>query len=145
MKSGTLSIVATPIGNLGDWSHRAVAVATEVSVIACEDTRTSRTLMQHYGINTPLIAYHEHSSDKARESLLDRLAQGEHVALISDAGTPLISDPGYKLVRDAQEAGYIVEAIPGASSITAALSISGLPTNKFIFLGFLSNKNLQNV
>ena len=142
MKSGTLSIIATPIGNLGDWSHRAVEVASQADVIACEDTRTSRTLMQHYGINTPLIAYHEHSSDKAHEAMLERLAGGEHVALISDAGTPLISDPGYKLVREAQEVGIVVEAIPGASSVTAALSISGLPTNKFLFLGFLPNKKV---
>ncbi len=142
MKSGTLSIIATPIGNLGDWSHRAVDVASQADVIACEDTRTSRTLVQHYGIDTPLIAYHEHSSDKARASLLERLGSGQHVALISDAGTPLISDPGYKLVREAQEQGYIVEAIPGASSVTAALSISGLPTNKFLFLGFLPNKKV---
>jgi len=138
--TGTLYIVATPIGNLGDWSARAVEVLTSVAVVACEDTRTSGVLLKHYGIHTRTTPYHEHNAEAARPRLLALLGEGKNVALISDAGTPLISDPGYKLVRDAQEAGVTVAAVPGASSVTAALSIAGLPTNAFYFAGFLPGK-----
>lgn len=137
---GTLSIVATPIGNLGDWSFRAVETLKSANLVACEDTRTSGVLLKHYGIGTKTVAYHEHNAEAARPKLLAALAEGRDVALISDAGTPLISDPGYKLVREAQDAGIKVVAIPGASSVTAALSVAGLPTDAFYFAGFLPHK-----
>jgi 16S rRNA (cytidine1402-2'-O)-methyltransferase len=132
-----LYLAATPIGNLRDISLRALEVLAGVDAIACEDTRVSRRLLDHYSIATPLTPYHEHNAAQARPRLLARLAQGEAVALISDAGTPLISDPGYKLVRAAQEAGHAVVPIPGASATLAALVASGLPTDRFFFEGFL--------
>jgi 16S rRNA (cytidine1402-2'-O)-methyltransferase len=137
---GGLYLVATPIGNLGDIGLRALEVLAGCDVIACEDTRVTRKLTERYGIATPLTPYHEHNAADARPKLLARLARGEAVALVSDAGTPLISDPGYKLVRAAQEAGHTVTAIPGASSVLAALSVAGLPTDRFFFEGFLPAK-----
>ena len=135
-----LYLVATPIGNLRDISLRALETLAAADVIACEDTRVSRKLLDHYGIATPLTPYHEHNAAQARPRLLARLADGAAVALISDAGTPLISDPGYKLVRAAQEAGHPVVPIPGASAPLAALVASGLPTDRFFFEGFLPPK-----
>lgn len=135
-----LYLVATPIGNLGDISLRALEVLAGADAIACEDTRVSRKLAERYGIETPLLSYHEHNAADARPKLLARLAAGEAVALVSDAGTPLISDPGYKLVRAAWEAGYAVTSLPGASSVLAALSVAGLPTDRFFFEGFLPPK-----
>jgi 16S rRNA (cytidine1402-2'-O)-methyltransferase len=135
-----LYLVATPIGNLGDITLRALEVLAGVDVIACEDTRVTRKLTERYGIATPLTPYHEHNAAEARPKLLARLARGQAVALVSDAGTPLISDPGYKLVRAAREADHAVTALPGASSVLAALSVAGLPTDRFFFEGFLPAK-----
>ncbi len=135
-----LYLVATPIGNLGDIGLRALGALAAADVIACEDTRISRRLVEHYGIATPLTSYHEHNATEARPKLLARLGAGEAVALISDAGSPLISDPGYRLAREASVAGHAVTAIPGASSVLAALSLSGLPTDRFFFDGFLPPK-----
>ena len=135
-----LYLVATPIGNLGDITLRALEVLAGVDIIACEDTRVTRKLMGRYGIETPLTPYHEHNATEARPRLLARLADGQAIALVSDAGTPLISDPGYKLVRAACEAGHTVTALPGPSSVLAALSVAGLPTDRFFFEGFLPAK-----
>jgi 16S rRNA (cytidine1402-2'-O)-methyltransferase len=132
-----LYLVATPIGNLADISLRALEVLAGADLIACEDTRVSRRLTERYAIDTPLTPYHEHNAAEARPKLLARLAAGEAVALVSDAGTPLISDPGFKLARAAGEAGHPVTAIPGASAVLAALSVAGLPTDRFFFEGFL--------
>ncbi|MGA7526439.1 MAG: 16S rRNA (cytidine(1402)-2'-O)-methyltransferase [Pseudolabrys sp.] len=135
-----LYLVATPIGNLGDITLRALEVLAGADVIACEDTRVTRKLIERYGITTPLTAYHEHNAAEARPKLLARLAGDQAIALVSDAGTPLISDPGYKLVRAACEAGHPVTALPGPSSVLAALSVAGLPTDRFFFEGFLPPK-----
>lgn len=135
-----LYLVATPIGNLGDITLRALEVLAGADVIACEDTRDTRKLIERYGITTPLTAYHEHNAAEARPKLLARLAGDQAIALVSDAGTPLISDPGYKLVRAACEAGHSVTALPGPSSVLAALSVAGLPTDRFFFEGFLPPK-----
>jgi 16S rRNA (cytidine1402-2'-O)-methyltransferase len=132
-----LYLVATPIGNLGDISLRALGVLAAADVIACEDTRVTRKLADHYGLRTPLAPYHEHNAAEARPRILGRLASGEAVALISDAGTPLISDPGYKLVREAIAAGHAVTTVPGASAVLSALSLAALPTDRFFFEGFL--------
>src|SRR6185312_4602516 len=128
-----LYLVATPIGNLGDISLRALGVLAAADVIACEDSRVTRKLTGHYGIATPLTPYHEHNAIEARPKILARLAGGQAVALVSDAGTPLISDPGYKLVRAACEAGHTVVAVPGASAVLTALGAAGLPTDRFFF------------
>jgi 16S rRNA (cytidine1402-2'-O)-methyltransferase len=135
--AGGLYLVATPIGNLGDITLRALETLAAADVIACEDTRVTRKLLDRYGIATPLTPYHEHNAAAARPKLIARLQAGDTVALVSDAGTPLISDPGYKLVREAQAAGAAVTALPGASSVLAALNIAGLPTDRFFFEGFL--------
>jgi 16S rRNA (cytidine1402-2'-O)-methyltransferase len=135
-----LYLVATPIGNLGDISLRALETLAGADVIACEDSRVTRKLTEHYGIATPLTLYHEHNAAEARPKLLGRLADGQAVALVSDAGTPLISDPGYKLVRAAAEAGHAVTALPGASAVLTALGVAGLPTDRFFFEGFLPPK-----
>lgn len=135
-----LYIVATPIGNLADITVRALEVLASADVIACEDTRKSRVLLDRYGLTTPLTPYHDHNGPQARPVLLKRLAEGEVVALISDAGTPLIADPGYKLVVAAREAGHAVFSVPGPSALTAALSIAGQPTDQFSFHGFLPAK-----
>ncbi len=132
-----LYLVATPIGNLGDITLRALETLAAADLIACEDTRVTRKLIDHYGIATPLTPYHEHNAAQARPKLIARLAAGEAVALVSDAGTPLISDPGFKLVRAAREAGHAVTAVPGASATLAALTVAGLPTDRFFFEGFL--------
>lgn len=137
---GGLYLVATPIGNLADISLRALEVLAAAAVIACEDTRVTRKLAERYGIVTPLIPYHEHNAAEARPKILARLARGEAIALVSDAGTPLISDPGYKLVCATRDAGHAVTAIPGASSVLTALNVAGLPTDRFFFEGFLPPK-----
>jgi 16S rRNA (cytidine1402-2'-O)-methyltransferase len=138
-----LYVVATPIGNLADISLRALSTLAACDVIACEDTRVTRKLLDRYGIETPLIAYHEHNAESARPKILARLAAGEAVSLVSDAGTPLISDPGYKLVVAAREGGHAVHAIPGASALLAAIASAGLPTDRFFFEGFLPAKQSQ--
>ncbi len=135
-----LHIVATPIGNLGDITLRALETLAGADLIACEDTRVTRKLLDRYAIATPLTPYHEHNAAKARPMLLRRLAEGAAIALVSDAGTPLISDPGFKLVRAVQEAGHTVTALPGASAVLAALAVAGLPTDQFFFAGFLPPK-----
>jgi 16S rRNA (cytidine1402-2'-O)-methyltransferase len=135
-----LYIVATPIGNLGDISSRAVEVLREVDIIAAEDTRHSQRLLQHFAIDNRLMAYHDHSDSRAQQRIEEILSEGGSVALISDAGTPLISDPGYRLVRDIQSAGFPVRPIPGPSAAIAALSVCGLPTDSFRFEGFLPAK-----
>ena len=132
-----LYVVATPIGNLGDVTLRALQILAAADVIACEDTRVSRKLLDHYGIDTPLTPYHDHNAAAARPKLIARLAAGEAVALISDAGTPLVSDPGLKLVQAAREAGHAVTAAPGASAVLAALAVAGLASDRFFFEGFL--------
>ncbi|UTF61915.1 16S rRNA (cytidine(1402)-2'-O)-methyltransferase [Gilvimarinus sp. DA14] len=138
---GILYVVATPIGNLADMVPRAVTVLQTVSVIACEDTRHSARLLQHFAIETPCVAYHDHSDEKKVDALLARLQAGEAVALISDAGTPLVSDPGFRLVRRAREQGVKVVPVPGACAFVAALSAAGLPSDRFIFEGFLPAKS----
>ena len=139
-KTGTLYIVSTPIGNLEDITLRALRILKEVDLIAAEDTRRSRKLLSHYDIHTPLISYHEYSKRQRTQKLVDYLAEGKSVALISDAGTPCISDPGVRIVRDAVAEGVKVEPIPGPSVLTAALSICGLPVNQFVFEGFLDGR-----
>lgn len=134
---GTLYVVATPIGNLEDISARALRVLREVALIAAEDTRHSARLLQHFGINTPLAACHEHNEREQGSRLVQRLLAGDDLALISDAGTPLISDPGYHLVRNARAAGVRVVPVPGACALIAALSASGLASDRFVFEGFL--------
>ncbi|WP_299442257.1 16S rRNA (cytidine(1402)-2'-O)-methyltransferase [uncultured Rhodospira sp.] len=135
-----LYVVATPIGNAGDITLRALEVLRGAAVIACEDTRTTGPFLARLGVSTPLTPYHEHNAARQRPALLARLARGEVVALVSDAGTPLVSDPGYKLTRAAVEAGHAVVPIPGASAPLAALVASGLPTDRFLFAGFLPPK-----
>jgi 16S rRNA (cytidine1402-2'-O)-methyltransferase len=135
-----LHLVATPIGNLADITLRALETLAGVDVIACEDTRITRRLTERYAISAELTPYHEHNAATARPKLLRRLAEGEAVALVSDAGTPLISDPGFKLVRDACAAGFAVTTLPGPSSVLAALTVAGLPTDRFTFAGFLPAK-----
>lgn len=135
-----LYIVATPIGNLGDVTRRAIDVLSRCAVIACEDTRVTGKLLHHLGIKRPLRRYDDHASDAAREALLDEMTRGP-VALVSDAGTPLISDPGYRLVREARARGIAVTTIPGASALLAALTLAGLPTDRFLFAGFLPSKD----
>jgi len=135
-----LHIVATPIGNLGDITLRALATLAGADLIACEDTRVTRKLLDRYAIVTPLTPYHDHNAQAARPKLVQRLGDGAAIALVSDAGTPLISDPGYKLVRAAQEAGHPVTALPGASALVTALTVAGLPTDQFLFAGFLPPK-----
>jgi 16S rRNA (cytidine1402-2'-O)-methyltransferase len=134
---GTLQVVATPIGNLADLSPRAQQVLGEADVIAAEDTRRTLQLLQSLGISRPLVSLFEHNESQRVPRLLERLAAGQSVALVSDAGTPLLSDPGFELVRAASRAGFAVQAIPGPSAITAALAVAGLPTQRFCFEGFL--------
>jgi 16S rRNA (cytidine1402-2'-O)-methyltransferase len=135
-----LYVVATPIGNLGDITLRALAVLAAADMVYCEDTRHTRTLMSAFGLSQRLAAYHEHNAEATRPRILEALAAGQRIALVSDAGTPLVSDPGYKLVRAAIEAGRAVIAAPGASAVTAALASAGLATDRFLFLGFLPTK-----
>jgi len=138
-----LHLVATPIGNLRDITLRALETLAAADVIACEDSRVTRKLLDHYGITTPLTPYHEHNAAAARPKLLAQLAAGGSIALVSDAGTPTISDPGFKLVRAACEAGLPVSAAPGASAALTALAVAGLPTDRFFFEGFLPPKDGQ--
>jgi 16S rRNA (cytidine1402-2'-O)-methyltransferase len=140
---GTLYIVATPIGNLEDISARAIAVLKQVDLIAAEDTRHSKRLLQHFAIATSLTSYHDFSSDSEVKKLLDELGVGRSLALISDAGTPLISDPGYRLVEMARSRGISVIPVPGASAVIAALSVAGIPSDRFYFEGFLPAKSTQ--
>ncbi|TDI59188.1 MAG: 16S rRNA (cytidine(1402)-2'-O)-methyltransferase [Alphaproteobacteria bacterium] len=137
-----LFVVATPIGNLRDVTLRALDVLNGVDLIACEDTRITSRLLTRYGINTPMVAHHEHNAAAVRPRLLGALDAGEKVALVSDAGTPLISDPGYKLVREAAAAGHRIIPVPGASATLAALSAAGVPTDRFLFVGFLPEKQV---
>jgi len=141
--AGTLYVVATPIGNLEDITYRAVRTLREVDLIACEDTRRTQHLLEHYGIHKPLVSYHEHNEKQRAPELVQRLQQGERIALVSDAGTPVISDPGYRLVAAAAQAGIVVVPIPGPSALLAALAGSGLPSDQFWFLGFLPGKRPQ--
>jgi len=143
VSNATLYVVATPIGNLEDMTPRAVRVLSSVDIIAAEDTRHSARLMRHFGIPTKMMALHEHNERDQVPKLLDWLRGGKSIALISDAGTPLISDPGYPLVRAAHEAGIPVVAVPGASALIAALSISGLPSDRFTFEGFLPARSVS--
>lgn len=138
--SGTLFIVATPIGNLEDITHRALRVLREVDLIACEDTRHTRKLLNHFGITTPTISYHEHNELERAAELCELLKSGKTVALVSDAGTPLISDPGFRLVKAAIERGISVQPIPGAAALVTALSAAGLATDQFMFAGFLPGR-----
>ena len=133
---GTLFVVATPIGNLEDVTMRALRVLREVDAVAAEDTRRTGLFLQHFGITTPTISLHDHNERAKTPALVERLVSGASLALVSDAGTPLLSDPGLRLVRAAHEAGVPIVPIPGASAVTAALSVSGLPVNTFTFLGF---------
>lgn len=142
-KPGTLFVVATPIGNLEDITYRAVRVLKEADLIACEDTRHTAKLLQHYAIDKPTISYHEHNEARRAEELVARLGQGVNVAQVSDAGMPGISDPGYRVIRLAIEHGVPVVPIPGASALISALAASGLPTDSFQFLGFLPAKSGQ--
>lgn len=138
--SGRLYVVATPIGNLDDIGLRALRVLAEVDRVAAEDTRHTRNLLNRHGIRATLFALHEHNEDRQAAVLVERMQHGDTVALVSDAGTPLLSDPGFRLVRAAADAGIEVVAVPGASAVTAALSVSGLPTDRFAFEGFLPSR-----
>jgi 16S rRNA (cytidine1402-2'-O)-methyltransferase len=140
MTTGTLYLVATPIGNLEDLTFRARRILAEVNLIACEDTRRTRRLLEHYGIATPTVSFHEHNEAARAAALLARLRRGERIALVSDAGTPLLSDPGFTLVRQAVAGGIPIVPIPGPSAALAALVASGLPTDRFLFLGFLPRR-----
>ena len=137
MQKGKLYIVATPIGNLSDMTLRAIEVLKSVAFVLSEDTRESKNLLDRYEIPTQLISYRDQNHERVIGKVLEKLDMGLDLALISDAGTPLISDPGFKLVRDLRQKGYDVVSIPGASAVIAALSVSGLPTDRFVFLGFL--------
>jgi 16S rRNA (cytidine1402-2'-O)-methyltransferase len=139
--AGALYLVATPIGNLGDITLRALETLAAADLVACEDTRVTRKLFDRYGITTPLTPYHDNNAAVARPKLLERLRAGAAIALVSDAGTPLVSDPGYKLVRAAQAEGHQVVAVPGASALLAGLTVAGLPTDQFMFSGFLPAKS----
>ena len=138
--TGTLYVVATPIGNLEDITLRALRVLKEVDLIAAEDTRRTRVLLSHYGIHTPMTSYFEHNKLKKGDFLVSRLSEGKAIALVTDAGTPGLSDPGFHLVRLARSAGILVVPVPGPSALTAALSVSGIPADRFIFEGFLPVK-----
>ena len=145
MSAAVLHVVATPIGNLDDITLRALRVLADVDVIAAEDTRHTGRLLAHHDINTPLLALHEHNEERVTPRLVERLAAGQAIALVSDAGTPLLSDPGFRLVRAAAMAGIAVLAVPGPSAITAALSICGLATDRFTFEGFLPQKQSARI
>ena len=138
---GTLYVVATPIGNLADLTERARAILGSVSLVACEDTRTTGAMLTRFGLHRELVAYHDHNELEAAERLADQLAAGKSIALVSDAGTPAISDPGFRLVRACRRRGLPVVPVPGPCALTAVLSASGLPTNGFLFVGFLPAKS----
>jgi 16S rRNA (cytidine1402-2'-O)-methyltransferase len=135
-----LYVTATPIGNLGDMTDRARDVLHQADVVVCEDTRVTGRLLKHFGITATLWAYHDHNAATVRPKIVEKLRDAAVVALVSDAGTPLVSDPGYKLVRDVREAGIAINSVPGASALTAALSVAGLPTDRVLFSGFLASK-----
>jgi 16S rRNA (cytidine1402-2'-O)-methyltransferase len=141
-KLSTLYVVATPIGNLGDISRRAIEVLSSVDVIAAEDTRHTGKLLSEFSISSKLVALHDHNEDRSTASILQMMEAGQSIAIVSDAGTPLISDPGYHLVNQCLSMGFDVVAVPGPSSVTAALSIAGMPTNRFSFEGFVPAKNV---
>lgn len=143
--AGTLYVVATPIGNRGDMVPRALEILQNVGVIAAEDTRRSRRLLNHFGIDARLVSYHDHSDDTRSQALLGTLERGDDVALISDAGTPLISDPGFRLVRECQARGYRVSPVPGPCAAVAALSVAGLPSDRFVFEGFLPTRQARRL
>ena len=145
MNKGKLYVVATPIGNLGDVTFRAIEVLKSVPFVLAEDTRESIKLLRKYDIPTQLVSYRDQNHERMMIKIYEKLDMGLDLALISDCGTPLISDPGFKLVRELRKNGYIVESIPGPSALTAALSISGLPTDKFSFLGFLPKSDKKRV
>ena len=138
--AGTLHVVATPIGNLGDLSPRALDTLKSVAAVCAEDTRHTRQLLAHYGIERPLLALHEHNEEEVASKLVSRLLGGDSLALVSDAGTPLVSDPGFRLVRAARAAGVRVSPVPGPCAFIAALSVAGLPSDRFVFEGFLPAK-----
>jgi 16S rRNA (cytidine1402-2'-O)-methyltransferase len=138
--AGTLHVVATPIGNLGDLSPRALETLKSVAAVCAEDTRHTRQLLAHYGIERPLLALHEHNEEEVASKLVSRLLAGDSLALVSDAGTPLVSDPGFRLVRAARGAGVRVSPVPGPCAFVAALSVAGLPSDRFVFEGFLPAK-----
>jgi 16S rRNA (cytidine1402-2'-O)-methyltransferase len=140
---GRLVLVSTPIGNLGDMTHRGVEALRAAATVLCEDTRHTRKLLNHYGVQNELAAYHDHNKERVTPGFIDRLKSGEELALVSDAGTPGISDPGFYLVREAIKEGITVTVVPGASAILAALLLSGFPTDAFIFEGFLPKKRTQ--
>ncbi|MUV13790.1 16S rRNA (cytidine(1402)-2'-O)-methyltransferase [Noviluteimonas gilva] len=140
VRPGTLHVIATPIGNLGDLSPRALDTLRSVSAICAEDTRHTRQLLAHYGLERPLVALHEHNEEQLADKLVTRLQAGESLALVSDAGTPLVSDPGFRLVRAARAAGIAVSPVPGACAFVAALSVAGLPSDRLVFEGFLPAK-----
>jgi 16S rRNA (cytidine1402-2'-O)-methyltransferase len=141
-KLSTLYVVATPIGNLGDISQRAIEVLSSVDVIAAEDTRHTGKLLSEFSISSKLVALHDHNEDRSTASIIKMMEDGQSIAIVSDAGTPLISDPGYHLVNQCLSSGFDVVAVPGPSSVTAALSIAGIPTNRFSFEGFVPAKNV---
>jgi 16S rRNA (cytidine1402-2'-O)-methyltransferase len=141
-KLSTLFVVATPIGNLGDISRRALEVLSSVNVIAAEDTRHTGKLLSEFSISSKLVALHDHNEDRSTASIIKMMEDGKSIAIVSDAGTPLISDPGYRLVNQCLSRGFDVVAVPGPSSVTAALSIAGMPTNRFSFEGFVPAKNV---
>jgi len=145
MNSGVLYVVATPIGNLDDMTPRAIQTLKNVSVVAAEDTRHSARLLQHFGVGTSMISHHDHNEKESSTGILAKLQQGDDIALISDAGTPLISDPGYRLVKTVREHGIKVVPVIGACALVGALSVSGLPTDKFRFVGFLPAKGSQRL
>lgn len=145
MTSAALYVVATPIGNMSDITLRALQVLDGVSLIAAEDTRHTRKLLVHHGIDTPLLALHEHNEEQSAPRLVEKMASGLSIALVSDAGTPLLSDPGYRLVTQAAQANIAIKAVPGPSAVTAALSISGLATDRFVFEGFLPHKQSARI
>lgn len=137
---GTLAVVSTPIGNLADISERGVQVLRDADLVAAEDTRTAKRLLAHYGIDKPLISYHDWNEASRSHTLIERLQQGVRIALVSEAGTPTLSDPGFDLVRAARRAGITIFPVPGPSALTAFLSVSGLPTDRFTFVGFAPNR-----
>lgn len=142
---GHLYVVATPIGNLADLTDRARAILGGVDVIACEDTRTTGALLSRLGLHKPLTPYHEHNETEAAETLADQLAAGKSIAIVSDAGTPALSDPGFRIVRACRRRGLPVIPVPGASALTAVLSASGLPSNGFLYVGFLPPKSAARI
>lgn len=140
-RNGKLFIIATPIGNLLDITLRALEVLKSVDLILCEDTRVTNALLRHHLINKPLTVYNDHSNESTREKIINKLKSGQNLALVSDAGTPLISDPGYKLVQEIRSQNLSIETLPGACSVISALTLSGLPSDRFMFIGFLPHKN----